>query len=56
VTVADLHIEACFPADAAAAQAAVGIAMQAAVFATLRFRAFASGERSEEGGRTNTRP
>jgi hypothetical protein len=42
-----------FPADAAVARAAVWIAMRAAVvagFATLRFRAFASGERFVEGG------
>jgi hypothetical protein len=48
VTVAELHIEPFFPANAAAAQAAVWIAMQAAVvagFATLQFRAFAAGER-----------
>jgi hypothetical protein len=48
VTVAELHIEPFFPADAAAAQAGVWIAMQAAAvagFATLQFRAFASGER-----------
>jgi hypothetical protein len=59
VAVAELHIEPFFPADAAVAQAAVWIAMRAAVvagFATLQFRAFASGERSEEGGRTTTRP
>jgi hypothetical protein len=59
VTVAELHIEPFFPADAAAARAAVWIAMRAAVvagFATLQFRAFASGERLVEGGRTTTRP
>jgi hypothetical protein len=59
VTVAELHIEPFFAADAAAPQAAVLIAMRAAGvagFATLRFRAFASGERLVEGGRATTRP
>jgi hypothetical protein len=46
-TAATVAIGTIFPADAAAAHAAVWIAMQAAVvagFATLQFRAFASGE------------
>jgi hypothetical protein len=41
VTVAELHIESLFPADAAAAQAAVLIAMQAAVVAASRRSSFA---------------
>ena len=59
MTVAELHTEPFFPADAAAAQAAVWIAIAAAVvagFATLRFRVFASGEQLLKGERPTTRP